>query len=252
MLKTKQIVQLRPWAAIRALLWLPLFFATLHLQSTFAAEDPTLDTKTQKAAPAAFADDKPKPVPGWGEGDHKSYWVPVLDIFLFDFTLNQYNRRYSGTSDYDVSYGSFKHNLSNDWVYDNDSFSINQFGHPYQGSMYHGFSRSAGLSYWEASAYTFLGSAAWEIAGETTSPSINDQFTTGFGGSFLGEPLFRMASLFLESGRDDGGFHCGLRAGRYGASPMARCHWWCSIGDWRFQIVCDATGGRYNRTSYRS
>jgi hypothetical protein len=65
--------------------------------------------------------------------------------------------------------------------------------------MYHGFSRSAGLGYWESSGYTILGSALWEIAGETTPPSVNDQITTGFGGSFLGEPLYRMANLLLES-----------------------------------------------------
>jgi hypothetical protein len=64
--------------------------------------------------------------------------------------------------------------------------------------MYHGFARSAGLGYWEASAYTFLGSAFWEIAGETTPPSRNDQVNTGIGGSFLGEALFRMANLVLE------------------------------------------------------
>jgi hypothetical protein len=38
----------------------------------------------------------------------------------------------------------------------------------------------------------------WEIAGETTTPSRNDQITTGIGGTFLGEALFRMANLILE------------------------------------------------------
>ena len=66
--------------------------------------------------------------------------------------------------------------------------------------MYHGFARSNGLSYWEASAYTFGGSAMWEIAGERTPPSRNDQISTGIGGSFLGEALFRMANLLLETG----------------------------------------------------
>ena len=42
----------------------------------------------------------------------------------------------------------------------------------------------------------------WEIAGETTKPSKNDQVASGIGGSFLGEPLFRMASLVLERGGD--------------------------------------------------
>ena len=43
----------------------------------------------------------------------------------------------------------------------------------------------------------------WEIAGETTAPSRNDQITTGIGGTFLGEALFRMASLVLEKGDGD-------------------------------------------------
>jgi hypothetical protein len=64
--------------------------------------------------------------------------------------------------------------------------------------MYHTFARSAGLNYWEGLAYTFLGSAMWEVVGETTPPSRNDQVTTGIGGSFLGESLFRMANLILE------------------------------------------------------
>ena len=37
--------------------------------------------------------------------------------------------------------------------------TVNQLGHPYQGSMYHGFARSAGFNYWESAGYTFAGSA---------------------------------------------------------------------------------------------
>ena len=84
---------------------------------------------------------------------------------------------------------------------DPDAFSVNQFAHPYQGSMYHGFARSAGLNYWESLLYTNAGSILWELGGETTPPSINDQIASGIGGSFFGEALFRMASLVLE---DDG------------------------------------------------
>ncbi len=180
-----------------------LAFALLAAEPARAEENPKLDSKAQKVAPTAFADDKPKPVLNWGEGDGKSYLVPVFDIVAFDVLLNVFNRQFSGIEDYDSDFDSLKDNLSRKWVYDTDPFDINQFGHPYQGSLYHGFARSAGLGYWEASAYTIVGSAVWEVAGEITPPSINDQFTTGFGGSFLGEPLFRIASLLLESG--DGG-----------------------------------------------
>ena len=77
---------------------------------------------------------------------------------------------------------------------------MNQFLHPYAGSIYHGFARSAGLNYWQSLGYTMAGSFVWEIAGETSPPSINDQFTTGLAGTFVGEPLFRMANLVLEHG----------------------------------------------------
>jgi hypothetical protein len=88
------------------------------------------------------------------------------------------------------------------WVVDNDPFATNQFLHPYGGSIYYGIARSAGLNFWESFGYAAVGSFLWEIGGETGAPSINDQITTPIGGTFLGEPLFRMASLLLES--DDG------------------------------------------------
>jgi hypothetical protein len=127
----------------------------------------------------------------------KSYWIPAAEIVGFDVILNLINRRVYG-DDYKSDMTSIRRNLQSGWRVDSDPFTTNQLGHPYQGSMYHGFARSAGLNYWESLGYTFVGSAAWEIAGETTPPSLNDQITTGFGGSFLGEALFRMSNLVLE------------------------------------------------------
>jgi hypothetical protein len=131
--------------------------------------------------------------------ERKSYLIPALEIVGFDALLNLVNRNFIGEP-YHSNLSSIRHNLSHGWVVDNDPFSTNQFGHPYQGSMYHGFARSAGLNFWEAAAYTFAGSAFWEIAGETTPPSRNDQIASGVAGSFLGEALFRMANLLLERG----------------------------------------------------
>ncbi len=126
----------------------------------------------------------------------KSHAIPALEIIGFDFLLNRVNRRYS--DDYNVTGASVRRNLRGPWVVDNDPYQTNQLGHPYQGSMYHGFARAAGLNYWESLGYTFAGSLAWEVAGEKTPPSKNDQINTGIGGSFLGEALFRMSSLVLE------------------------------------------------------
>jgi hypothetical protein len=129
---------------------------------------------------------------------NKSYLVPALEIPAFQALLNLHDRAVYGSHDYGVTPKTVWHNLTHGWVVDNDPYSINQFLHPYQGSIYHGFARSAGLSYWQSAGYTFAGSLLWEIAGETTPPSKNDQIASGIAGSFLGEALFRMASLVLE------------------------------------------------------
>lgn len=144
-----------------------------------------------RSAPAETPADPP------AEPDH-DLAIPAAEIVVFDFLLNRYNHRFSGTRDYDVGIGSIRRNLHHAWVTDNDPFSVNQFAHPYQGSLYHGAARSTGLGYWTAAGYTFLGSLGWEIAGEQTPPARNDQIASGIAGSFLGEPLFRMARLVLK------------------------------------------------------
>ena len=133
------------------------------------------------------------------EARRKSYAIPAAEIVGFDFLLNRIDRQLYGR-EYAVSPSSVSRNLRSGWVVDNDAYKINQLLHPYQGSMYHGFARSAGLDFWESFGYTFAGSAMWEIAGENTPPSKNDQIASGIAGSFLGESLFRMASLVLEKG----------------------------------------------------
>jgi hypothetical protein len=130
-------------------------------------------------------------------GAHKSYAIPAAEILGFEFLLNQFDRHVLGT-DFASNASTIRRNLHSSWVVDRDPFEINQLGHPYAGSMYHAIARSAGLDYWESLGYTFAGSALWEIAGERSLPSRNDQINTGIGGSFLGEILFRLSNLTLE------------------------------------------------------
>ena len=132
--------------------------------------------------------------------DSKSYVAPALEIIGFDLLLNLFDRVALGR-DFRSNLSSIRRNLGGGWVIEDDPYLINQFGHPYQGSMYHGFARSAGLSFWESLGYTFAGSALWEIAGEITPPSLNDQIASGIAGSFMGEALFRIAQLTLENAR---------------------------------------------------
>jgi hypothetical protein len=145
------------------------------------------------------APDAAPAVPGDNAQSDKRYGAAALEILGFQVLLNRFDRAHFG-KDYDVGIGSIRRNLHSSWVEDRDPFEINQMGHPYQGSVYFGLARSNGLTFWESLGYSFAGSAVWEIAGETTPPSRNDQITTSFGGAFVGEALYRMANLVLEQG----------------------------------------------------
>jgi len=157
------------------------------------------------AEPAADPLAVPKPAtiqhpPETDPRPYKSYGAAALEILAFQVALNRIDHAFVKPDDYGVSVGSIRRNLRSSWVEDRDPFEINQLGHPYQGSVYFNIARSNGLTFWESLGYAFGGSAVWEIAGETTPPSRNDQITTSFGGSFLGEALYRMANLVLDRG----------------------------------------------------
>jgi hypothetical protein len=181
----------RVGALRRAVLTGALAFALLRLGTSSAEE----------AAPPP----SPK-ILDWQTGAGKSYLIPALEVPGFVFGLNQLNRNIYDSTDYDTDGESIWKNLRTAPVYDKDPFSVNQLAHPYVGGLYHGFARSAGLNFWESMGYSLFGSFLWETAGETTPPSINDYVTTTVGGSFMGETMFRMASLLLEHGDGTPGF----------------------------------------------
>jgi len=165
--------------AVESPLRLPESWAALELESVPQAREPLPDRSADIEA-------------------RKSYAIPAAEIVIFDTLLNQWDRHHEPCCDYDSNLRTIRRNLRSSWVVDSDPFVVNQLGHPYQGSMYMGFARASGLNFWEGLGYTFLGSAFWEVAGEATPPSRNDQINTGIGGSFLGEALYRMANLVLE------------------------------------------------------
>jgi hypothetical protein len=155
------------------------------------------------AASAALAQEQRLPDPA--EKPSLPHWrdpgLVGAEILGFEFLLNRVNRCCGeGRQDYAVSAQSVRRNLRSSWVVDNDPFSVNQMGHPYSGAIYYGFARSAGFNFWESTGASLAGSALWEVAGETTQPSRNDLISTGVGGAFLGEALFRMSNLLLEQG----------------------------------------------------
>jgi hypothetical protein len=159
------------------------------------------------AAPAVLAQAVPaaaaasSPAAGSAREPAPAYLLSAEEILGFQVLLNRFNRYFgSGRDDYRVTLDSIRTNLHSRWVTDDDPFETNQLGHPYAGATYFGFARSSGLDFWTSAGYAVAGGAVWEIAGERTLPSRNDEIATGIGGTFLGEALFRMSNLVLEQG----------------------------------------------------
>lgn len=198
---------LRDWvpgyrcARISARLSFGLLGSVLLPTQAFAQEQaPLTAISANNTSVPSDPDAKPVRRLSWVTDEGKSYLIPLGEIISYELLLNQYDRNFIDRSVYGTTPSTISHNFSHGWVVDTDPFATNQFLHPYGGSVYNGLARSAGLNYWEALGYTAAGSLLWEEAGETGAPSINDQVTTTFAGSFLGEPLFRMANLLLEGG----------------------------------------------------
>ena len=72
-------------------------------------------------------------------------------------------------------------NISYGFEWDDNSFMINQWGHPYQGSAYFSAGRGNGLSFWESAWLSALGALSWEYLAERHNPSLNDAIMTTLG-----------------------------------------------------------------------
>ena len=185
-----------------------LFFA---LGAAAAPAQVTVPPEQLLTAPPPAA---PKLNLDWNTGQGTSYVVPAVEVPVFLTSLSIFDRITIPHDVYDSTLRStWEHVHEQHWVFDTDPFNMNQFGHPYQGSVMFGFARSTGVSFWQALIYSNVGSFIWKMAGETDLPSINDQITTGTAGAILGESLFRMASLLLESGGEHPGVWREIGAG---------------------------------------
>src|SRR6476660_2458585 len=88
----------------------------------------------------------------WETGAGRSYLLPASEILLYEFLLNLFDRNFGEPkSAYQTNGDTIWTNLTDSkWVIDNDQFKVNQFLHPYGGSIYYGIARSSGLNFWES------------------------------------------------------------------------------------------------------
>ncbi|QAT87707.1 hypothetical protein EJ065_6178 [Corallococcus coralloides] len=133
--------------------------------------------------------DNPGPHPWLALGE-----VTAINLFVWTYD------RYIANKDWAyISPSVWKENLRTGFVWDQDGFSTNQFAHPYHGGLYFTAARDNGLPFEAAVPLTFLGSLQWELFAENEPPSANDLINTTVGGVGMGEALYRLSSLVLDT-----------------------------------------------------
>lgn len=153
------------------------------------------------------------------EPDSWDYVIPVASMLAVNTTFWA-TARYVLEADYAyIGLDTMSANFEAGFEWDADGFPINQIGHPYQGALYHGGARSAGLGFWASLPYTFLGSLQWELFMEREHPSYNDLITTSIGGIALGEVLFRLSSRLIDESAG-GGARAAREGGALAVNPI--------------------------------
>ena len=144
-------------------------------------------------------------VPSWAsegracEGcPRRRLWAAYLQTSIVNVFYNIGNHA-RGEETAKVGPKSWWRNMKYGFEWDDNPFSTNQFGHPYQGSNYFNTGRANGLSYWESAAVTAFGSATWEYFGENNYASFNDLVNTTLGGIALGEMFHRVGWLVRDT-----------------------------------------------------
>jgi len=111
------------------------------------------------------------------------------------WTYNRYIRENGSNPGFRIGFKSIAENYKNGFEWDDNSFSTNQFAHPYHGNLYFNAARSNGMTYWESIPFTWAGSFMWEYFGEVHHPAMNDWIATSMSGNTMGEALFRFSQM---------------------------------------------------------
>jgi hypothetical protein len=174
----------------------PLALATAERAAADPLPCPALAARPVGFVPRAVPPELASPPPRW----RRRYALPALESLAVNAALLGFNRWALREDWAQVDLGTPLDNVGRSWVLDDDTYAVNQLGHPYQGGLTHGAARSAGLGFWTSAGYVVAASALWEIAAEIESPSLNDQVTTALGGVAMGEVLHRIAATLHAGG----------------------------------------------------
>jgi hypothetical protein len=142
--------------------------------------------------------------------------IPLGVVSAQNILLWGWNRAWQKDYAY-IDLSTMRTNLRKGFVWDDNEYPVNMFGHPYQGAYYHITARSAGYSFYPSALYTFFGSLTWELFMENEYPSTNDLIVTSLAGPIVGEILHRLYRRVRD-------YKSETRLNHYGAfllSPMS-------------------------------
>ncbi|MDE5899488.1 MAG: DUF3943 domain-containing protein, partial [Treponemataceae bacterium] len=122
---------------ICALLFLPL---CLHC-GAFAEENDAPDSGADLIVSPSFS----------------NYLLAGAGVIASNATLFLFNHFIMRAEYADISAETIRANFQSAWVWDQDTFRVNQLGHPYQGSFYFAAARSNGIPFEAALLYNVLG-----------------------------------------------------------------------------------------------
>ena len=120
-----------------------------------------------------------------------------INVLIWSF--NRFIREGGTNPGFRIGFNSWEENIKNGFEWDDNSFSTNQFAHPYHGSLYFNAARSNGFDYWTSLTFSMGGSLMWEYLMETHHASFNDWIATGVGGAALGESLHRLSTMLWDN-----------------------------------------------------
>jgi hypothetical protein len=125
--------------------------------------------------------------------------VAISELIALQVIPNYFNRDINDDSTAVLSPDSWLKNMQQGFEWDNNTFSMNMFGHPFHGNVFFNTGRSNGYNFWASSLFAAGGSFVWEMFGENNPGAINDWIATSMGGIMIGETLHRTAKLIRDN-----------------------------------------------------
>jgi hypothetical protein len=177
----------------------PRFLAAAEVPDTAGAA-PDIAAAAQAPDTAGAAPDTAALRPPESYGVKRRLLRGAAEVFTVNLVQNLFGKYIMDEKEgFTIGLNTWEENLKAGMNWDDNSFSTNNFRHPYQGAMYFNAGRANRFGFYQSSIFAFAGSWSWEYLGEAHNPSFNDFVNTAVGGVVLGEIMHRLSTIVLDN-----------------------------------------------------